>query len=123
MGHTQNEGDSCHSLIERNIQRYLRSSPVYVPGQYATLVGTAKKLVNLSKFMNLTHVCFWYLKELIHQTVVNFNLDENAENGVCVVKLYKQYPNKYFYKTSYINYEFRSVDVKTNKTRKFLKKF
>ena len=33
-GHTQNEGDSAHSLIERQVKRILKSGPIYVPGTY-----------------------------------------------------------------------------------------
>ena len=29
-GHSQNEGDSCHSLIERQVKRLLRNGPIYV---------------------------------------------------------------------------------------------
>lgn len=43
-GHTQNEGDNAHSLIERSINRALRSGPIYVPEQYGTLIRTAKKV-------------------------------------------------------------------------------
>ena len=42
-GHSQNEGDAVHSLIEKNIKRALKSGPIYVPAQYATLIRTAKK--------------------------------------------------------------------------------
>lgn len=42
-GHTQNEGDAVHSTIQKNITRALKSSPIYVPDQYITLIKTAKK--------------------------------------------------------------------------------
>ena len=45
-GHTQNEGDSCHSLIERQVKRLLRSGPVYVPDTLVTAIRMAKKVVN-----------------------------------------------------------------------------
>lgn len=45
-GHSQNEGDSVHAVIERNIKRSLKSGPIYVPDQYATLIRTAKKLAS-----------------------------------------------------------------------------
>ncbi|KAF2899605.1 hypothetical protein ILUMI_06572 [Ignelater luminosus] len=38
-GHTQNEGDSIHSLRERSS----KNNPVYVPDQWYTLVGTVKR--------------------------------------------------------------------------------
>lgn len=42
-GHTQNEGDNVHSVIERHIKRSLRSGPIYTPDQYFTLIRLAKK--------------------------------------------------------------------------------
>lgn len=42
-GHTQNEGDSAHSLIERQVKRLLKSGPIYVPETFLTAVRTAKK--------------------------------------------------------------------------------
>ena len=38
-GHTENEGDSMHSVIEKSIGKI----PVYIPHQYYTLVRSAKK--------------------------------------------------------------------------------
>lgn len=45
-GHTQNEADSVHSLIEREVKKNLKSGPIYSPHQYVTLIKNAKK-VNL----------------------------------------------------------------------------
>lgn len=42
-GHTQNEGDSVPSVIEKRIKKALKSGPIYVPEQYITLIRTAKK--------------------------------------------------------------------------------
>ena len=42
-GHTQNEGDAAHSVIEKNIKRAKKSGPIYVPDQYVSLIRTAKK--------------------------------------------------------------------------------
>nr|CAH7753406.1 unnamed protein product [Callosobruchus chinensis] len=36
-GHTQNEGDSVHSVIESQIKRSLKSGPIYVPMQYVAV--------------------------------------------------------------------------------------
>lgn len=52
-GHTQNEGDSAHSLIQRNISSALKSSPIYV--QYITLIKTAKKKGTPFLVHELTH--------------------------------------------------------------------
>ena len=42
-GHTQNEGDSAHSLIERQIKRLLKSGPIYVPESFVTAIRMARK--------------------------------------------------------------------------------
>ena len=41
--HTQNEGDSAHSLVERQIKRLLRSGSIYVPVTLVTAILMAKK--------------------------------------------------------------------------------
>lgn len=42
-GHTQNEGDSDHSLIERNMKRLKKSGPIFLPETFITGIRTAKK--------------------------------------------------------------------------------
>ena len=42
-GHTQNEGDSAHSLIERQMKRLLKSGPIYVPESFVTAIRMARK--------------------------------------------------------------------------------
>lgn len=51
-GHTQNEGDSVHSVIERQIKRALKAGPIYIPAQYAQLIRTAKKTANRMRLMS-----------------------------------------------------------------------
>ena len=63
-GHSQHEGDNVHSLIEKNIQRALKSGPVYTPAQYVTLVQTAKKSGKPFKIIEYTHDEFLDLKKL-----------------------------------------------------------
>ncbi|CAH2109212.1 unnamed protein product [Euphydryas editha] len=41
-GHSQNEGDNAHSLIEKSIKRAKKSGPIYVPDQYVNLIRDAK---------------------------------------------------------------------------------
>jgi len=42
-GHTQNEGDSVHSLIERQCKKQLKSGPIYTPEAFVSIIRTAKK--------------------------------------------------------------------------------
>ena len=46
VGHTQNEGDMVHSLIEKQKKLTLRSGPVSVPAQWVTVIQTSKKRGN-----------------------------------------------------------------------------
>lgn len=41
-GHTQNEGDSAHSLIERQVKRLLRSGSIYVQESFVAAIRIAK---------------------------------------------------------------------------------
>lgn len=42
-GHTQNEGDSVHSQIEREVKRQLRSGPMYTPDAFVGAIKAARK--------------------------------------------------------------------------------
>ena len=42
-GHTQNEADSAHSLIERQVKRILKSGPICSPETFVTAIRAAKK--------------------------------------------------------------------------------
>ncbi|KAL4720779.1 hypothetical protein ACJJTC_017586 [Scirpophaga incertulas] len=56
-GHTQNEGDSVHSVIERQIQRSLKSGAIYTPDQYTQIIRSAKKTVLTQAYKNKMEVC------------------------------------------------------------------
>lgn len=51
-GHTQNEGDNIHSLIEKEIKKNLKSGPIYSPHQYVAIIKNAKKRERNSMCMN-----------------------------------------------------------------------
>jgi hypothetical protein len=44
-GHTQNEGDNVHSIIEKAVKRHLKGGAIceYVPAQYVSIIRGAKK--------------------------------------------------------------------------------
>lgn len=52
-GHSQNEGDSVHSQIEREIKRQLRSGPIYTPGAFIGAIKAARK-----KSKHVKEMCF-----------------------------------------------------------------
>ncbi|CAH4033578.1 unnamed protein product [Pieris brassicae] len=75
-GHTQNEGDAAHSLIQRNISMALKSSPISVPDQYITLITTARKKGTPFAVHELAHDSFLDLKCL---GVGNFVTSEDGQ--------------------------------------------
>lgn len=109
-GHTQNEGDAAHSLIQRNISSALKSSPIYVPDQYITLIKTAKKKGTPFVVHELTHENFLDLKSL---AVGNYTTNEDGEKvkwgDIKVIKVHRDHEHKFFFKTSYDTEEFTSV--------------
>lgn len=43
VGHTQNEGDVMHSLIEKQLSLATKKTPLYVPSQLVVVAQVAKK--------------------------------------------------------------------------------
>lgn len=121
-GHTQNEGDNVHALIEKNIKRALKSGPIYTPSQYVGLVQTAKKTGNPFKVIELAHADFFDLKHLNEQTCINFNKNSLGENfkmsDVSVLRVTKENLNCIFYKTSFKDVDYKIVNItKERRTR------
>lgn len=123
-GHTQNEGDSAHSVIERHIQRSLKSGPIYTPDQYSHIIRNAKKTGKAYQVNELTHDDFVDIKSLA--TAVGKNYSKNVENIVVKmadIKVLKVESDdtenySYYYKTSYEDDQYKKVIVdKIGKTR------
>lgn len=118
-GHTQNEGDAVHSLIQRNISMALKSSPIYVPDQYITLIKTAKKKGTPFVVHELTHEDFIDLKCL---AVGNFVTSEDGQkvkwSDIKIIKVQREHKHQFLYKTSYQSTEFVSVSTLTKKMSK-----
>ncbi|CAD0196001.1 unnamed protein product [Chrysodeixis includens] len=111
-GHTQNEGDAVHSTIQKNITRALKSSPIYVPDQYITLIKTAKMKGSPYIVKELAHDSFVDLKPLASG---NYTINEDKEkvkwSDIKVLKIDKYVKNQFLYKTSYQDNEFKSVST------------
>lgn len=121
-GHSQNEGDSAHSVIERNISRSLKSSPIYVPEQYITMIRTAKKKGNPYKVHELNHESFFDIKKIADAIGSNFSINEDREKlkmgDIKVVRVEKKFNDRFYYKCSYKEDSFKTVLVKTRATKK-----
>lgn len=61
-GHTQNECDNIHSLIEKEIKKNLKSGPIYCPHQYVAIIKNAKKTGQKFRVHELTYESFLDLK-------------------------------------------------------------
>lgn len=78
-GHTQNEGDTAHSLIEKNIKRAKKSGPIYVPDQYVSLIRTAKKNGKPLEVHELNFSDFYDIKAISEDIGLNVTKNENGD--------------------------------------------
>ncbi|XP_013185605.2 uncharacterized protein LOC106131153 [Amyelois transitella] len=74
-GHTQNEGDTAHSIIEKAIKRAKKSGPIYVPEQYLQIIRSAKKIGNPFKVKEMNYDDFYDLKNLTEEIGLNTTKD------------------------------------------------
>lgn len=108
-GHTQNEGDSVHSTIEKQIKRTLKSGPIYVPSQYAQIIKMAKKRGEPYKVNELSHSDFYSIKSLSELLKITFT--KIKITSIRVLKIEKQFANKLFFKTSYTEGQFQEAEL------------
>ena len=115
-GHSQNEGDNVHSVIEKQIKRYAQSGPIYIPEQYKTLIGTAKKTGKPYKVVEMTHDEFYDVKALQESWGTNFSIDEKKNkikwHDIKVLRVEKEHPEEFFYKTSFTEEAYRKACVR-----------
>ncbi|XP_045491096.1 uncharacterized protein LOC123690980 [Colias croceus] len=120
-GHSQNEGDSAHSVIERNISRSLKSAPIYVPEQYITLIRTAKKKGNPYRVHELNHESFFDIKKIADGVGSNYSINEDREKvkmgDIKVIRVGKIHNDRFFYKCSFKEDSFKTVLVKTRASK------
>jgi len=64
VGHTQNEGDNAHSLIENEVKKALLNGAIYHPSQYFHIIQNAKKNKPLFRVHELCHKDFMDWKEM-----------------------------------------------------------
>lgn len=121
-GHTQNEGDHIHSVIERSIRQFKKRAPIYVPEQYLSLVRQAKKNGKPYIVHEMGFEDFFDFKELskdmgMKEIFKNENNETIRIADVSVVKVTKANPGHLLVKTSYAQSEFMCVDVLQQKKR------
>lgn len=118
-GHTQNEADNIHSLIEKEIKRNLRSGPIYSPHQYVTLIKNAKKTPPPFLVHELTYESFFDLKHLQEEWGNNFTRDDTGKsinwNDIKVMRFKKEKPLIFSFKTSYKQEQYIDAVVRNKK--------
>lgn len=118
-GHTQNEADSVHSLIEKKVKKNLKSGPIYTPDQIA-LIKNAKKSQPALNVHELSFESFYDLKLL--QEEWGYNFSKNTEGGnvnwneIKSLKITKE-STKFFYKTSYLDDSYKEVNVRDKRKK------
>lgn len=102
-GHTQNEGDSAHATIQREITKSLKRGPIYTPQQYITLMRTAKKKGKPYTVNELSYDSFFDFKELAGSTKsTGFTNSDNKSvriSDISILRVEKRNPQKYFINT------------------------
>lgn len=114
-GHTQNENDSAHSVIERNIKKALKSGPIYTPDQYVLIIRTAKKTGRAYKVNELNYTLFKDFKILANDLGRNYTKNTENDNvkmnDIKIIKVTKDNRGCFFYKTSYSQEDFKMIKV------------
>lgn len=115
-GHSQNEGDSVHSTIEKQIRRSLKSGPIYHPGHYISLIRTAKKNGNPYNVIEKCHSDFYDFKDLWEKIGCNATYvtegNKLAMTDIKIVRVEKTKPLTLQYKTSFAEEEkYQSVPI------------
>lgn len=126
-GHTQNEGDNCHSLIEKSVKRALKSGPICVPADYTRIIQSARKTGNPFIVHELEHDFFTDIKKMSYD--MGFSLENVLQEhdiffkDIRLVKLVKSTPHILYIKSSYCEEHFYEVDLRPKpvRTRKRLK--
>jgi hypothetical protein len=76
-GHTQNEGDTVHSIIEKSMKRSKKLGPIYVPDQLVTIIRNSKKTGKPFIVKELSFNDFIDLKLLTDK--IGYNFQKNIE--------------------------------------------
>lgn len=120
VGHTQNEGDSMHSLIEKEKKRALKSGPIYVPSQWVPVIKLSKKNGKPFVMREMDTPDFLDFQKLTNEMGNNFSTDEDGESiamkDIKIVMFEKKSPYILHVKTTYEQEHFQRVNIR-NKMR------
>ncbi|CAG9765712.1 unnamed protein product [Ceutorhynchus assimilis] len=123
-GHTQNEGDSMHSCIEKEKKRVLRSGPIYVPAQWIPVIRLAKKNGNPYNVEELGTSDFYDFKQLSQEIGNNYGVNLKNEkvlwSQISVLNVSKNNPYMIKYKYSYDDLEYEAIDIRGRTSSRFI---
>lgn len=92
-GHTQNEGDAIHSIIEKSLRKSKKSGPIYIPDQYVSIIRNSKKKGSPIEVKEMSFPDFFYLKTLFDDMGLiltrNTDGDEFKINSIKVMQFKK----------------------------------
>lgn len=115
VGHTQNESDCMHSVIEKQKKKVLRSGPIYIPAQWVTLIKTAKQHGKAYDVKELSTEDFYDFKKFSENIGKNFNKDINGQqiywNDIKEIVIDKSDPFAVKVRTSYVNTDYQTIKV------------
>ncbi|KAL4711225.1 hypothetical protein ACJJTC_019066 [Scirpophaga incertulas] len=115
-GHTQNEGDSAHSLIERQVKKQLKGGPMYTPEAFISAIKMAKKKGKPFHVNELLFDDFYDVKRL-QSDIGPVNMTSVKTSEIKILKIVKDSPNVLFYKTSYADAEYTEAVIIKKKKR------
>ncbi|KAL7636965.1 UNVERIFIED_CONTAM: hypothetical protein RMT77_012723 [Armadillidium vulgare] len=114
-GHSQNEGDSAHSNIEKQIRKARKSGPIYVPDHYVSLIRSAKKTGKPYTVHELCYDDFYdFQKDGIEIDRKNTDKEIFKISDVKIFRIAQDKPNELLYKNSYGEQDFKVVLLTSN---------
>lgn len=119
-GHTQNEGDSAHSQIERQIKKDLKKGPLYTPDGFINAIKNARKKSQPFRVNEMCYEDFYDWKNVCSQMC--FQIQKDDANDVVkfcdlkVIKIKQDDIRAIHFKNSYADEDFkRAVVIKKRK--------
>lgn len=119
-GHTQNEGDTIHSIIEKSLTRAKKSGPIYVPDQYLPIIRNAKKKGEPLHVREMHFSDFKDIKTLHNDMALTMTKDVSGNDfklsEIKVVRFEKG-REVFFLKNNYKQLEWNELNFTSKKTR------
>lgn len=104
-GHTQNEGDSMHSCIEKEKRRLLKGGPIFIPAQWIPVIQGAKKKGKPYHVKEMDQSEMMDLQKLSNDIGTNFTIDIEKKKvkwtEIKVIMATKDNPNSLYFKYEY----------------------